>query len=251
MANNKNSFLLYCDIITTIEKLPDDLAGKLFKHILNYVNDNDPECDDLLLSVAFEPIKQSLKRDLKKYEKRAETARANGLKGGRPKTQTKAKKPKETQSVNLNPRKAVSVSVSVSDSVRDKEQEHMAFDDFYLNYPKKTTKAEAMDYWNKKMNNQERQLAIDGIKNHTYGKEKAFITDPIRYLKHKRWEDEAINHEKSWQYNQSAKNQKLQESNQSIYERASQLEREASEEERSGLSETMGYFANALPEPKL
>ena len=68
MAENKKSFLLYCDIIHTINKMPDDKAGELFKHILRYVNDEDPSTDDLIINLTFEPIKQQLKRDLSKYE---------------------------------------------------------------------------------------------------------------------------------------------------------------------------------------
>ena len=66
MAENKKSFILYCDIIHTIEKLDDVDAGKLFKHVLRYVNDMNPETDHLITQIAFEPIKQQLKRDLKK-----------------------------------------------------------------------------------------------------------------------------------------------------------------------------------------
>jgi len=85
MARNKKSFILYCDIISTVDKLPDDLAGKLFKHVLEYVNDNNPDDpEDLLLSIAFEPIKQQLKRDLEKYEHIVDRNRNNGKKGGRP-----------------------------------------------------------------------------------------------------------------------------------------------------------------------
>lgn len=68
MAKDKNSFLLYCDIIHTVEKLDDVQAGKLFKHLLKYVNDQDPTPEDIVTEIAFEPIKQSLKRDLIKYE---------------------------------------------------------------------------------------------------------------------------------------------------------------------------------------
>ena len=68
MAENKKSFLLYCDIIHTVEKLTDEQAGKLLKHTLRYVNDLNPTPEDILTEVAFEPIKQSLKRDLLKYE---------------------------------------------------------------------------------------------------------------------------------------------------------------------------------------
>jgi len=68
MAENKKSFILYCDIVKTVERLPNEVAGELFKHLLDYVNDKDPKTDNLLVEVAFEPIKQQLKRDLEKYE---------------------------------------------------------------------------------------------------------------------------------------------------------------------------------------
>ena len=68
MAKEKNSFLLYCDIIHTVLKLNDEQAGKLFKHLLKYVNDQNPTPEDIVTEIAFEPIKQSLKRDLIKYE---------------------------------------------------------------------------------------------------------------------------------------------------------------------------------------
>lgn len=68
MAENKKSFILYTDLIHTVSKLPNEKAGELFKHILEYVNDNDPQTDDLLLQISFEPIKQQLKRDLQKWD---------------------------------------------------------------------------------------------------------------------------------------------------------------------------------------
>ena len=68
MTEDKKGFLLYKDLIHTVDKMPDDKAGLLFKHILQYVNDNNPETDDLIIQLTFEPIKQQLKRDLKKYK---------------------------------------------------------------------------------------------------------------------------------------------------------------------------------------
>ena len=62
MAENKRSFILYADLIHTFEKLPDEIAGKLMKIILNYVNDKNPVVEDLLLQVAFEPIKRDIDR---------------------------------------------------------------------------------------------------------------------------------------------------------------------------------------------
>ena len=45
MAKDKKSFVLYCDIIHTIEQLTDEQAGHLFKHVLYYVNDLNPDTD--------------------------------------------------------------------------------------------------------------------------------------------------------------------------------------------------------------
>lgn len=114
MATNKKSFVLYTDIIETVKQLDDKKAGELFKHILSYVNDENPVTDDVIINLVFTPIKLSLKRDLKRYEYRAERSRENGKKGGRPKTQ-------KTQQVNSKPRKPDSDSVSVSDSVNVKK----------------------------------------------------------------------------------------------------------------------------------
>lgn len=112
MAKDKKSFVAYCDWLESFEELTDEEAGRLAKHLFRYVNDLDPEAPDKITKMCFIPIKQSLKRDLVKYEERAERARLNGAKGGRPKTQ-------KTQSVISEPKKPDSdnVSVNVSDSV--------------------------------------------------------------------------------------------------------------------------------------
>jgi len=80
MANGKKSVLLYCDIIHTVEELTDEEAGKLFKHYLRYINDQDPDAPDKLTKIIFEPIKQNLKRDLKKWEDKSTKNRANANK---------------------------------------------------------------------------------------------------------------------------------------------------------------------------
>ena len=117
MADNKKSFILYCDYIHMFKKMPDELAGKLIKHVLEYVNDSNPTTDELMVDILFEPIKQQLKRDLKKYEKTQERNKTNGSKGGRP------KKPTETENnpVGLinnpnNPQKPDTVTDTVTDT---------------------------------------------------------------------------------------------------------------------------------------
>jgi hypothetical protein len=113
MAKNKKSFILYCDQQGVFNKLPDEIAGKLIKHIFAYVNDENPPCDDLLLSIAFEPIKTQLKRDLVKYVDYIEKQSVNGSKGGRPK---KANETQKTQAFFEEPKKADNVIVIVNDN---------------------------------------------------------------------------------------------------------------------------------------
>ena len=84
MAEGKNIIVIYRDWITTFDSLSDEEAGKLIKHLFRYVNDLNPEIPDRLTGLLFEPIKQTLKRDLKKYEAICLRNRENGMKGGRP-----------------------------------------------------------------------------------------------------------------------------------------------------------------------
>ena len=114
MADNKKSFLLYCDLIHTVQKLSDEQAGKLFKHVLEYVNDLNPTTEDLLTEVCFEPIKQSLKRDLQKYEQIRKKKSEAGKKG-------MAKRWNKDNNDNrcYKPITKITDSVSVSVSVKD------------------------------------------------------------------------------------------------------------------------------------
>lgn len=117
MAQNKKAVLLYCDLIHTIEKMDNETAGLFFKHYLRYVNDLNPKTDNLIVDLTFESVKQNLKRDLKKWEQRAERSRENGAKGGRP---AKPVETQKTQRVILEPKKPVTdtVTVKVTDTVK-------------------------------------------------------------------------------------------------------------------------------------
>ena len=68
MAENKKSFILYADLIKSIEHLTYEEKGILLTHILEYVNDMNPILTDRLILTAWNPIELHLKRDLKKYE---------------------------------------------------------------------------------------------------------------------------------------------------------------------------------------
>jgi hypothetical protein len=116
MAQNKKSFILYCDLIHVIEKLvlkdreqKTNYGGELFLHILEYVNDKNPIPIDFIVEMSFEPIKQQFKRDLIKYSVIVDRNKENGKLGGRPKNPTKPtglienpSKPKKADNDNDN-----------------------------------------------------------------------------------------------------------------------------------------------------
>ena len=171
MAENKKSFVAYCDWLEVFENLEDDEAGRLAKHLFKYVNDLDPT-SDRLTEMLFIQIKQSLKRDLVKYEQYIEKQRVNGAKGGRP------KKTQKTQPFFEKPKKADSVSdsdsVSVSDSENDiKNYIIKAKNDFQwceviqMQNPKKFNKQITLE---SRLNEFETWLRIEGKTHNNYSK---------------------------------------------------------------------------------
>ena len=72
MAENKKGFILYADQKELFTQLSDEQAGKLIKHIFRYVNDENPVSEDVIINIAFTPIKQHLKRDLDKFNETKE-----------------------------------------------------------------------------------------------------------------------------------------------------------------------------------
>lgn len=207
MAKNKKSFILYTDLIHTVEQLNEEQAGRLFKHILAYVNDLDPETDDVITKIAFEPIRQHLKRDLKKWDTYIEKQSVNGKKGGRPK---KAKETQKTQAFSEKPKKADSVNVSVSDSVnvnvinkRDKSllvERDEIFDQVWKAYSQVSTrqpgsKKDAASKF-KKLKQTElekiRQHLPKYLKNHIAAQKTDYLPNFTTYLNQRRYEDEKL-----------------------------------------------------------
>jgi len=120
----KKSFVLYSDLIHTTQLLSNEDAGKVFKWVLDYVNDNYPEPLEGLLSAVCEPIKQQLKRDLIKYEKKREQYSVAGKLSAESRRLKKEKEINERQRTLTNveersTKSTVSVNVSVNDNVND------------------------------------------------------------------------------------------------------------------------------------
>ena len=117
MAENKKSFVAYADWKETFDALSDEKAGQLIKHIFAYVNDENPESEDMLINAVFASIKQTLKRDLRKWEKQY-TQRVEAGK--------KSAKVRKHNSTVVNAR-SVSSTDSVSVSVSDKKDIYRSF----------------------------------------------------------------------------------------------------------------------------
>ena len=115
MAEGKKSFVAYADWESQINFLTDEEAGKLFRHLLDYVNDREPEFnkDERLLKIAFEPIKQQLKRDLRKYESIKEKRSEAGKKGASTK-QSQAKEANASFDNQTETNQAVNDNVNVN-----------------------------------------------------------------------------------------------------------------------------------------
>jgi hypothetical protein len=145
MAKDKKSFILYADAIHTIEKLSDADAGQLLKHLMRYVNDQNPVTDNPLVDIAFEPIKQQLKRDLVKFEdvkvKRSEAGKAGASK----RWQMPSNDSKEKQSIA---KMAVNDTVNVISKDINKRKQEFASDltSFVDTYGKAMIR-EFYDYW--------------------------------------------------------------------------------------------------------
>lgn len=158
MAENKKSFILYVDLIHTIEHLEEDEAGRLFKHLMAYVNDLNPEAPDKLTKVLFEPIKRQLKRDLAKYEHKKENWSEAGRASAEARRLAKeAEKTKQnsTDSTNVDKHSECSTdstvnvtdTVTVNVNVNENTNTASDFERFWLNYPKKSKRLDAWQEW--------------------------------------------------------------------------------------------------------
>lgn len=150
MAEGKNSFVFRLKWKRIFDELDEAQSGKLIKHLLSYVSDENPDTDNPMLKIAFATIKYDLKEDLKKWEDIKEKRSEAGKKGGRPKAK-EAKKANGLSKKQNEAKKAVSVSVSVSEDVLSKEREKKtrAIDFLKNNFPSRFETEFQMEYSNK------------------------------------------------------------------------------------------------------
>mgnify|MGYP003584003955 CR=1 FL=1 len=193
MAKDKKSFLLYCDLIHTVSKMPNDKAGELFKHILLYVNDQNPANEDLIIQLTFEPIKQSLKRDLQKYENiRAKNVENANKRWNKNNATASDRMPNDTKN-------AVSDSDSDSDSDSVKEINNISlslendFTLFWNKYGKKNDSKKCKDKF-LKLKKSEVDIILKVVDSYVGSTpDLQFRKNPLTWLNGKCWNDVEIN----------------------------------------------------------
>lgn len=148
MAKDKKGFILYADQKAIFDQLPNDKAGELIKFIFSYVNDENPQTDDLIIKLGFTPIQQQLKRDLVKYEETKEKRSEAGKAGANKRWQNVAEDSKRIKGIA---KIAVNDNVNVKDKVIESIEERKSkfYDSLTVyvdEYPKKMLR-DFYDYW--------------------------------------------------------------------------------------------------------
>jgi len=167
MAEHKKSFILYCDQKGLWDKLSDEQAGKLIKHIISFVNDENPTAPDFITELAFEPIKQQLKRDLKNWEKQYDQRVEAGKRSA---------EIRKRNATSVNDRSISStVNGNVNGNVNEYNKAHTKELSVFISvaYKKKYNRHEDgeigqdIDYLSERLlQNMTKQQAMDQIRNH-------------------------------------------------------------------------------------
>jgi hypothetical protein len=135
MAENKKGFILYADQKELFSQLPDEIAGKLIKHIMAYVNDENPISDDILINIAFTPIKLQLKRDLVKFEETKDRRSVAGKIGAEKRWQSIANDGNRINGIaNDSKPKQTIAKIAVKDNVNVKDIHIYSFYDSLIEY---------------------------------------------------------------------------------------------------------------------
>ena len=210
---SKKGFILYLDYAEHLDQLNDEECGQLLRAIFAHEDPDRPEPTFLrgAAAMAYSFIRAQLDRDRAEYEKRCETNRINGLKGGRP------PKPKENQKSERffeKPKKPDTDTDNDTDTETDTDTEKTLsppdavepvkktdlqterFDAFWKAYPRKVGKAAAVKAWKKIKPDAdlfERILAaVEAAKaSDNWTRENGrFIPHPTTGLNQGRWDDE-------------------------------------------------------------
>lgn len=83
MSNDKKSFILYADYDSFVSQISDEHAGQVFKKILKFVSEgNDEPIPDQTANIVWSMIRNSLIRDMDKWQVTKAERETKGRIGG-------------------------------------------------------------------------------------------------------------------------------------------------------------------------
>lgn len=165
MQENRKSFIMYTSYGKELEDLSDEEFGLLVRCMIRYINTGEePSGLEKNLNIVWKMIKGNLIRDKQKYDKRCETSKENGKKGGRPKKPNKPKKADndndndndidiDTDNDKNNNIYSATESHNTDNDVDDKLTiDEYNFELIWAEYPRKKGKTNAFKYYRKYVN---------------------------------------------------------------------------------------------------
>ena len=199
---------IYRQLLDTYYLDEKPIETKLVIRRLKIITDEEKTALENVLSDFFQRsdcgnfyIHKRIDAEIEKYQARVETAKANGIKGGRPKkTQTKPKKTKPVNSGLAKKTKGKANHKPITNNQEPilKDISIIEFESFWEMYPRKTQKLDAEKAWIKLKpdketfeliaKNIEQRLAL-GDWSHD---EKQYIPHASTYLNRERWTDEIV-----------------------------------------------------------
>ena len=197
MAEDKKGFILYADQKELFNQLPNDKAGELIKHIFAYVNDENPITEDLIINMAFTPIKQQFKRDLEKWQSTRESRSKAGIASAKARANKKQQSSTNSTSVDCVQQDSTNPTVNVNVNVNDNVKDIQTFTrDSFLLWFKECREYLGLKYNAKKLTFLEQQ-AFDNLKDYStdefklafknFSKSKYYLDNnlimPINFLK--------------------------------------------------------------------
>ena len=148
LKSERPSFLIYKADYDSIKNLSDQNLGKLFRAIFEYHNDKELKLEPEV-QMALNFLKKQFKLDQRKWEKKVAAQRANGKKGGRPKSSdgidSGEEKPNQTHGNFKNPTKPKKAEKGKE---KEKEKEKVNID-IKMATPRKLAKNEINNIENK------------------------------------------------------------------------------------------------------
>lgn len=118
----KKSIIIYTDCIAILEELTFEQAGRLFKAILAYANEEPvTEINDTVVKMAYKVICRQIDRDAEKYEEKCEKNRQIAIAREQRRRELRER---ERTSTNVNERERTSTNVTYNDTDSDNDSDN-------------------------------------------------------------------------------------------------------------------------------